>query len=312
MRAGRLRDGNVRLTLQNPSTVDPGLPNVTAPDATTEYAITSLSINFFADERKQVDYLFVFDEDSVADDTGALTSADGAVLDFAAGATDTMTVDTAALQAVARLSNLTDLSALAGRRLEITVGPGTGRAWTIASVTDLIVGGDAVPGVKRLTLTPVAGGPVVAPTNRSEFRIAGGDTHGRVVGFGMGPNVLFAGKPEPGGITYGDIEVTQVGLGSGNDTVRVDYTTNAEDHTTRRPERGGGHVHRDERLAFEPLSHRRPCRRRHHIRLLAPAVRPDRQPEGNRHHSEHQESDDECFHAGHLHPLRCRGSGEGF
>src|SRR5262249_46183952 len=98
-----LNNGNVQLTLQNPSTVDPAQPNVTAPDATTEYAITGLSINFFADERKQVDYLFVFDEDSVADDTGALTSADGAVLDFTAGSPDVMTVDTSALQAVAKL-----------------------------------------------------------------------------------------------------------------------------------------------------------------------------------------------------------------
>jgi Ca2+-binding RTX toxin-like protein len=50
----------------------------------------------------------------------------------------------------------------------------------------------------------------------------------------MGPNVLFAGRPQGGGITYGDIEVVQVELGRGNDTVRVDYATNAEDHATKR------------------------------------------------------------------------------
>ena len=61
-------------------------------------------MNFFADEREQVDYLFVFDDDSVANDDGALTSADGVGARLHAGAaTDTMTVETAALQAVAKL-----------------------------------------------------------------------------------------------------------------------------------------------------------------------------------------------------------------
>ena len=77
------------------------------------------------------------------------------------------------------------------------------------------------------------GATPVDPTDRSEFRIAGGDTHGRIVGFGMGPNILFNGRPQPGGISYGDIEVVQVSLGRGNDEVRVDYATNAEDHVTR-------------------------------------------------------------------------------
>jgi len=91
----------------------------------------------------------------------------------------------------------------------------------------------SIAGTKLVTLTPVSllGGD---PTDRSEFRIAGGDTHGRITGFGMGPNVLFAGEPQPGGISYGDIEVVQMSLGRGNDEARVDYTTNAEDHTTKR------------------------------------------------------------------------------
>ena len=72
------------------------------------------------------------------------------------------------------------------------------------------------------------------PTDRSEFRIQGGDTHGRITGFGMGPNVLFGGRPQGGGITYGDLEVVQVSLGRGNDKATVDYATNAEDHTTKR------------------------------------------------------------------------------
>ena len=230
----------VELTLQNPSLVDPGKMNVTAPAAgTTTYAITSLSVNFFADEREQVEYLFVFDEDSVANDKGRLTSSDGAVQSFtpSLGSTESMVVETSALQAVLKLDAVTvedqtNVNRLVGRRLEITVADdvaGIGRAWTIASIAD------GASGFKVLTLTkpePDAGG--VAPTNRSEFRIAGGDTHGRITGFGMGPNVLFAGRPQGGGITYGDIEVVQMSLGSGNDDVVVDYTTNAEDHTTKR------------------------------------------------------------------------------
>ena len=50
----------------------------------------------------------------------------------------------------------------------------------------------------------------------------------------MGPNVVIGGAVQSGGITYGDIEVMNVNLGTGNDVVRVDYTTNAENHTTKR------------------------------------------------------------------------------
>ena len=61
----------------------------TAPTSATKYAITSLSANFFAKETEQIDYLFVFDDDSVGDDNGALTSADGVVREFdATGGSD--------------------------------------------------------------------------------------------------------------------------------------------------------------------------------------------------------------------------------
>jgi len=134
---------NTVLTLQNPSQVDPSKAAVTAPNEDgniSEYAITSLSVNFFADERKQVDYLFVYDQDSVADDVGALTS--------------------------------------------------------------------------------------------DEF---GGVTKGRITGLGMGPDVdLLAGSNQPGGITYGDLEVVQVNLGSGDDKLTVDYATISADHATHR------------------------------------------------------------------------------
>jgi Ca2+-binding RTX toxin-like protein len=222
-----LGNGNTKLTLQNPSMVDPGQPNVTAPNSTSEFAVTSLSVNFFADEKQQVDYTFVFDEDSVADDSGALTSADGNVIGFAPvnGMTDTMTVETQDLLALGLPNN--DPNILVGRKIEITVGPGLGRVWTIASIAD------GAPGTKVLTLTKVSGG-AQAPTLRSEFRLEGGDTRGRITGFGMGPNTVIGDTVQPGGITYADMEVLQVNLGSGNDTVRVDYTTHSDDHTTRR------------------------------------------------------------------------------
>ncbi len=49
----------------------------------------------------------------------------------------------------------------------------------------------------------------------------------------MGPNLQVAARPQPGGITFGDIEVVEAHLGRGGDEVRVDYATNAEDHPTR-------------------------------------------------------------------------------
>ena len=215
----------VTLTLSNPAAVDPTQPNVTPPDTNSEYAITSLSVNFFADEREQVDYLFVYDNESVADDVGALTSADGVVRGFDAF-TGTMTVETSALQRTAELLGLGDLQQLEGRQLTVTVGPGTGHVFVIVDVAE------AEGDTKELTLSSVSGAG--APTNRSEFRIEGSDRYGRITGFGMGPNILFSGRPQGGGITYGDLEVVQVELGLGDDTVHVDYATNAEDHATRR------------------------------------------------------------------------------
>src|SRR5262249_41479942 len=128
------------------------------------------------------------------------------------------------LQAIAALNN--NLALLVGRALEITVGPGLARAWTIAGLVD------GAAGTKVLTLTRVSGSGT--PTDRSEYRIAGGDTRGRLMGLGMGPNVIIGDAVQSGGVTYRDMEVAQVTLGKGDDVVRVDYTTNAEDHTTRR------------------------------------------------------------------------------
>ncbi len=251
-------EGQVKLKLLNPSAVDPdklfdpdnlfvnGVPTPSpdfarpTPGTTgTKYAITSLSANFFAREVDQVDYLFMFDNDSVGNDTGAFTSADGVVRQFTADSVDatkaTMRVELGSLIAVARLlANRSDaslLNDLIGRNLEITVGPGEGRTWKITHISDALT--DA-PDLRELTLEEgTSPNPIVDPTINSEFRIAGGDSHGRIVGFGMGPNLQVAGRPQPGGISFGDIEVVEAHLGRGADEVRVDYATNAEDHPTR-------------------------------------------------------------------------------
>src|SRR6185369_5794298 len=78
-----LGNGKTVLTLQNPSAVNPSLANVTAPvTGQTKFAVTNLSVNFFADEKKSIDYTMVFDNDSVANENGALTSSTGNVLSF--------------------------------------------------------------------------------------------------------------------------------------------------------------------------------------------------------------------------------------
>src|SRR5205807_1955927 len=138
----------VQLKLQNPTAVDPRQPNVTAPTSATKYAVTSLSVNFFADPRTDINFMMVFDNDSVADDMGALSSSTGGVLSFApvSGATDQMTVNTADLQAIQSINN--DLSQLIGRMIDVTVGPGLGRTWTITGITN-----GTAAGTKVLTLT---------------------------------------------------------------------------------------------------------------------------------------------------------------
>ncbi len=66
---------HMALTLQNPSQLNvSALAPSAVPNSNSEYAITSLSVNFFVDEKTQVDYMFVHDEDSPADSTGVLTS----------------------------------------------------------------------------------------------------------------------------------------------------------------------------------------------------------------------------------------------
>lgn len=227
----------ITLKLQNPSIVNPAVLGGSAqPNSSTKYAITSLSVNFFAREVEQIDYLFVFENHNVSNDTGALTSSDGVVRDFdvdVATSTTTMKVELGALQAVTRLVGSTEVADLIGRRIEITVGPGLGRSWEIGGIGP--VAGEA--DLRSITLIDPEGSPVDPanpdPTVFSEFRIAGGDTRGRITGFGMGPNILVNGRPQSGGISYGDIEVVQVSLGTGDDIVRVDYATIAADQPSR-------------------------------------------------------------------------------
>src|SRR5262249_11905754 len=143
----------------------------------------------------------------------------------------TMQVELSSLIAVARLlantSGAVDVQSLVNKTIEITVGPGLGRSWQIQSIAQV----QNAPDLRQLTL--VNGTAGADPTIDSESRIAGGDSHGRIVGFGMGPNLLVGGRPQPGGISYADLEAVEAHLGRGDDKVRVDYATNAEDHPTR-------------------------------------------------------------------------------
>ena len=170
--------------------------------------------------------MFLYDQGSVADKIGRLTSSDGMVLDLTG---NLMTV--AALDLEAAAADFEHgIDDLVGLTLRISVGPGIDRSWTIGSI-----GEGATSDTKVLTLTAPAGGSE-ALTDVSEFTIDGAIVKGRVTGFGMGPNAVISGFAEPGGIRYGDIEVMQANLGTGDEDVTVDYTTSSKDHTTKRDE----------------------------------------------------------------------------
>ncbi|MEM4406832.1 MAG: hypothetical protein QXS68_07275, partial [Candidatus Methanomethylicaceae archaeon] len=106
------------------------------PDSTSKFLITRESLNFFVDETKQVDFLFVYDTDSYANSTGVLTE-----------------------------SNLEDFEM-------------------------------------------------------------------RINGLGMGPDTVIGGRPFPGGITYGNMEVLELNLGKGDNTFFVEKTHNRPDFQT--------------------------------------------------------------------------------
>ena len=125
-------DGTSTLTLKNPSQRPAEWGD---PDPGSLFAITDLADTFFVAEEDQVDFLMVFDNDSVADDTGAMFLAD------------------------------------------------------------------------------------VDPDPDREL------LRGRLTGLGMGPDVVIGGQLQPGGITFGDMEVVRVDLGKGNDTLDVSFAT---------------------------------------------------------------------------------------
>jgi len=51
----------------------------------------------------------------------------------------------------------------------------------------------------------------------------------RIRGLGMSPDTVIGGQMRPGGITYGNLEVVEVNLGSGNDEFNVNDTHSRED-----------------------------------------------------------------------------------
>ncbi|MHB8050091.1 MAG: carboxypeptidase regulatory-like domain-containing protein [Coriobacteriia bacterium] len=119
-------------------------------DASTQYAITRESLTFFVDESKSIDFMFVYDDDSVADSYG-------------------------------RLSALTT-----------TEFPNNG---TVAEfVTKL------------------------------EAR--------RLTGLQMGEDLYIGGYLQPGGITYGGLEVVEIDLGSGDNVFQIDNTHYRPDFQT--------------------------------------------------------------------------------
>ena len=100
-------------------------------------------------------------------------------------APDRMVVETGAQLAVAKSEpGLVRSSSASRPAIEITVGPGS------AAVDHPGIdptGRERQPDVQGLTGR--GPGRQRTPTDRSEFRIEGGDTHGRITGFGMGPNI---------------------------------------------------------------------------------------------------------------------------
>jgi Ca2+-binding RTX toxin-like protein len=139
------------LTLNEPYVLNPGeFIDTSNPANPTLYTITRESLNFFVDESKCIDFMFVYDEDSVADSSG-------------------------------RIQNLT------------TVGFETN-----STVAEFVTRLEA----KRLT------------------------------GLQMGGDLKIGGYKQPGGITYGGLEVVEVNLGSGDNTFVIENTHYRTDFQT--------------------------------------------------------------------------------
>ncbi len=143
--------GRLILTLNAPYLLPKGaVIRTDDPADPTLYTITRESLNFFVDESKCVDFMFVYDEDSVADSSG-------------------------------RIQNLT------------TVGfEGNG---TVAEFVTRLA-------AKRLT------------------------------GLQMGGDLVIGRTLQPGGVTYGGLEVVEVNLGSGHNTFVIENTHHRTDFQT--------------------------------------------------------------------------------
>lgn len=139
---------NTILTLNAPFTVlQNGVETEVDIADGTKYLITEESLNFFVNEEEQIDFMFLFHEDSVADSTGYRSDS-------------------------------------------TTVGyEGNGLVEEFA--------------------TKMNGK--------------------RIYGFGMGPDLMIGGLKHPGGITYADLEVVELNLGSGNEEIIVTDTERRED-----------------------------------------------------------------------------------
>ena len=119
-------DGTTTLTVNEAYALNLDGNTGETDDDIKSYAITSESLNFFVDETEQIDFMFVFDQDSPADSSGTLTGS-------------------------------------------------------------------------------------------------------RLSGFNMGPDLVIGGREVPGGINFGDLEVVEINLGTGNNNLTVLGTPTRED-----------------------------------------------------------------------------------
>jgi Ca2+-binding RTX toxin-like protein/subtilisin-like proprotein convertase family protein len=159
---------------------------------------------------------------------------------------DTMTVATADLQAFLDANttdSLTTFADLVGLTLEISAGPGMGRFWQITGIapstgnTVLTLKSPAMPAAEwtmpnttsRFAITRLSANFFVNETGQVDFVTVYNDaatvnqsgtlTASTFSGFGMGT----------GGITYGNLEVLDIFLGSGADTLTVTGTMKRDD-----------------------------------------------------------------------------------
>jgi Ca2+-binding RTX toxin-like protein len=191
------------------------------PDAADSfYLATRTNENLLVDETEQIDVLTVFNQDSVANDTGTFDRGalpiTGSVLEATA---TTVRVDANALEVFAGLSDELLLDALQNAGVAISAGTGVNQVRT-AVAAEILDDESVVFTLDRPWDTlpdPADSKYAVAqsaePLETGRFRIQG---------FGMGPDLLLRGRVFDGGITYTDLENTTFFGGSGDDTITID------------------------------------------------------------------------------------------